>query len=135
MYTCCDLLVHPDGTFLDLLGGIVERRPRSSGTHGLRLAQLRSWVESGRRISETLTVGEVDTDPAPSGCFPALIGKLARPLLDKLLPEHMRPVALVSPEDLENALERHREIRSRRRGRVLSPGDDPLASRERWSRR
>jgi hypothetical protein len=32
-------------------------------------------------------------------------------------------------------VERHREIRSRRRGRPLRPGDDPLVSRERWSRR
>lgn len=134
-YTGCDILVHPDGTFLDLVGGIVERRPRPAGQHGLRFAQLRSWLETDGRIATALTVGQVDSGPEPPGCFPALIGRLARPLLDRLLPEHLRPVPLQTPADLAGALERHREIRSRRRGRPLRPGDDPLAARERWSRR
>ncbi len=134
-YTCCDILVHPDGTFLDLVGGVVERRPRPSGSHGLRFAQIRSWRETGGRISAVLTVGQVDLGPEAHGCFPALIGGLARPLLDRLLPEHLRPVPLQTPEDLAGAVERHREIRARRKGRPLRPGDDPLAARERWSRR
>jgi len=134
-YTCCDVLVHPEGTFLDLVGGIVERRPHAPGLHGVRFAQLRSWQESGGRITEAFTVGRVDLDPAPAGCFPLLIGSLARPLLDRFLPEHLRPVPLGSPEALEHAVERHRELRARRKGRLLRPGDDPLAARERWSRR
>ena len=133
-YTCCDILVHPDGTFLDLVGGVVERRPRPSGAHGLRLAQIRSWLESGDRIATVLTVGQVDLGPEAPGCFPVLIGSLARPLLDRLLPEPLRPVPLRGPEDLAGAVERHHEIRSRRKGRPLRPGDDPLAARERWSR-
>ncbi len=132
-YTCCDILVHPDGTFLDLVGEIVERRPRRPDPHGLRLAQIRSWLETGDRIAAVLTVGQVDRDPEAPGCFPVLIGSLARPLLDRLLPEHLRPVPLRGPEDLAGAVERHREIRSRRKGRPLRPGDDPLAARERWS--
>lgn len=134
-YTCCDVLVHPEGIFLDLVGGIVERRPRPPGSHGLRLVQLRSWLEAGERITEALTVGRVDLAPAPPGCFPALIGRLARPLLDHLLPEHLRPVSLTSPAALAEALEHHRDLRDRRKGRLLRPGGDPLAARERWSRR
>jgi hypothetical protein len=134
-YTCCDILVHPDGTFLDLVGGVVERRPRPPGLHGLRLAQLRSWLDAGGRITVVFTVGRAELEPEPSGCFPALIGGLARPLLDRFLPEHLRPVPLHDPEDLAGAVERHREICARRRGRPLRPGDDPLAARERWSRR
>ena len=133
-YTCCDVLVHPEGTFLDLVGGVVERRPHAPGLPGLRFAQLRSWLDVDGRITAVFTVGRMDLDPEPPGCFPALIDKLARPLLDRLLPEHLRPVALGGPEDLAGAVERHREIRSRRRGRPLRPGDDPLAARERWSR-
>lgn len=133
-YTCCDILVHPDGTFLDLVGGVVERRPHAPGLPGLRFAQLRSWLDADGRIAAVFTVGRMDLDPEPPGCFPALIGRLARPLLDRLLPEHLRPVPLQGPEDLAGAVERHREIRSRRKGRPLRPGDDPLAARERWSR-
>lgn len=133
-YTCCTLLAHPDGTFLDLVGGVVERRPRPPGLHGVRLAQIRSWVENGRRIREAFTVGRVDAGPAPAGCIPALIERFARPLLDRFLPEHLRPLPLRAPEDLAEAVERHRDFRERRPGRVLRPGDDPLAARERWTR-
>jgi hypothetical protein len=134
-YTGCDILVHPDGTFLDLVGGVVEHRPRPPGAHGLRLLQLRSWLDGGKRINEALTVGRVETGDEPAGCFPALIRSLARPLLDQILPEHLRPIPVRSPEDLENAVEHHRDLLERRRGRVLRPGDDPLAARARWSRR
>jgi hypothetical protein len=133
-YACCDVLVHPDGTFLDLVGGVEERRPRRGELQGVRLAQLRSWLEHGGRIAETFTVGHMDADPMPAGCFPTLIRGLARPLLDRFLPEHLRPVPLHVPEDLAGVLESHREIRARRPGRVLRPGDDPLAARERWTR-
>lgn len=133
-YACCDVFVHPEGTFLDLVGGVEERRPRRGDLHGVRLAQLRSWLEHGGRITETFTVGHVDSDPAPAGCFPALIQRLARPLLDRFLPEHLRPVRMGAPEDLAGVLEHHREIRARRPGRILRPGDDPLAARERWTR-
>lgn len=133
-YTCCDVFVHPfDGIFLDLVGGVVEQRPRPPGSHGLRFAQLRSWLEAGDRTSVVLTVGRVDLDPEPAGCFPALIGRVARPLLDHLLPEHLRPVPLHSPEELAEAVELHRDLRARRKGRLLRPGDDPLAAREQWS--
>ena len=134
-YTCCDVLVHPDGTFLDLVGGIVGRRPHASGVHGVRFAQLRSWLDGGGRINEAFTVGRVDLGPTPAGCFPMLIRSLARPLLDHVLPEHLRPLPLGSPEALEDAVDRHRELRARRKGRLLRPGDDPLAAREQWSRR
>jgi len=133
-FTCCDILVHPDGTFLDLVGGVVERRSRGSELHGVRFAQLRSWLESNGRISTVLTVGRVELDPTPPGCLPAFIGR-AGALLDRLLPEHLRPVPLRTLEDLAGAVERHREIRARRKGRPLLPDDDPLAARERWSRR
>lgn len=134
-FTCCDVLVHSDGIFLDLVGGVVKRRLRTPGLHGVRFAQLRSWLQSGGRITEAFTVGRVDLDPAPSGCFPTLIRSLARPLLDHLLPEHLRPVPLRSPDDLAGAVARHRALGARRKGFLLRPGDDPLAARERWSRR
>lgn len=134
-YTCCDVLVHPEGIFLDLVGGVVEQRPRPPGSHGLRLVQLRSWLENGGRIAEVLIVGRIELDPAPPGCFPALIQRLARPLLDHLLPEHLRPIPLQSPEELGEAVEHHRDLRDRRKGRLLRPGGDPLAARAQWSRR
>lgn len=135
-YTCCDFLVHADGTFLDLVGGIVEERPRPPGLHGVRFAQLRSWLESEGDIAEAFTVAPIDPGRGEaSGCLPVLLGGLVRPLLDRLLPEHLQPVRLDRPEDLPAALERHRELRGRSPGRVLRPGTDPLAARERWSRR
>jgi hypothetical protein len=133
-FTCCDVFVHPfDGIFLDLVGGVVEQRPRPPGLHGPRFVQLRSWLEAGGRIAEVLTVGRLDLGPEPAGCFPALIGRVARPLLDHLLPEHLRPVPLRSPEELAEAVEIHRDLRARRKGRSLRPEGDPLAAREQWS--
>ena len=134
-YTCCTLLAHADGTFLDLVGGIVEARPRPPGLHGVRFLQLRSWLESEGDIAEAFTVAPIDLGREGSGCLPALVSGLVRPLLDRLLPEHLQPVRLSRPDDLPAALERHREIRGRSPGRVLRPGSDPLAARERWSRR
>jgi hypothetical protein len=134
-YTCSDVLVHADGTFLDLVGGIVEARPRPPGLHGVRFVQLRSWLESEGDVAEAFTVAPIDSGREGSGCLPVLLSGLVRPLLDRLLPEHLQPVRLDRPDELAAALERHRELRGRSPGRVLRPGNDPLAARERWSRR
>lgn len=134
IYTCCDVLIHPDATFLDLVGAVVEGRPKPGTAHGLLFAQLRTWIEDGGRPKELLTVARPEPGPRAYGCAAFVLQIVARPVLDLVLPRELRPLPLRVPGDLALAFARHRELRASKGGRILRPGSDPLGSRDRWSR-
>lgn len=134
IYTCCDVLIHPDATFLDLVGTVVEGRPKPGIAHGFLFAQLRTWVEDGEHPKELLTVARPHPGPRAYGCVGFLLQSVARPILDLVLPRELRPLPLRAPEDLVIAFMRHQELRAHKGGRVLRPGSDPLGSRDEWTR-